>query len=340
MLNNEDNQEINEAQAKTRRGFFVGLLSGAVISTVLGKSQSARADVYGGDTASMTTFFVWVKSEYMIIAPYLKMIKENYDAVKGYVKDFNDFVSQFNTAMSWLLDLRTFLTQPQENIFYMQYRQIVEYYDNIMSQKNNDLLTFRLHHFNPVIIAKIDSTTEQIENLYNRARSIVAKNINKKDIKSSESGNNSTGLSIDIFGDNDEEINTNIRKRKEGRSLIRASNDSAKYIQAISNLQGIRESIKKIKNDILPQYMAKNKTKKSSMEAYNEMIFPKILDTLLLQTSMTIEMYQKHNDLLMILSNKAPLISDNETIVTRKHIKELLNQMKENGSELERNYIV
>lgn len=337
MLNNEDIHEINEAKEKTRRGFFLGLLSGAVVSTVLGKSQTAKADIYGGDTASMTTFFVWVKSEYLIIAPYLKAIKENYDAVKGYVKDFNDFVTQFNTAMTWLLDLRTFLTQPQQNIFYMQYRQMVEYYDSIMSQKNNDLLTFRLHHFNPVMIAKIDSTTAQIENLYSRAKSIIAKNMQTK--KDSKGNNNSDSDTSIFFQSSEEEINTNIRKTKKGRSLIRVSNDNAKYIQAISNLQGIRDSIKVIKSEILPEYMSKNKTKKSAMEVYNEMITPKILDTLLLQTSINIEMYQKYNDLLMILSNEAPLISENEKLVTKKEIKELLKQIKENGSELENSYL-
>lgn len=337
MLNSEDMYEINEAKEKTRRGFFLGLLSGAVVSTVLGKSQTAKADIYGGDTASMTTFFIWVKSEYLIIAPYLKTIKDNYDAVKGYVKDFNDFVTQFNTAMGWLLDLRTFLTQPQQNIFYMQYRQMVEYYDSIMKQKNNDLLTFRLHHFNPVMIEKIDSTTAQIENLFNRARAIVSKNMHSK----KEDGINPVDTSIfsQFSQGNEEEINTNIRKTKKGRTVIRMSNDNAKYIQAISNLQGIRESIKKIKNEILPKYMEKNKTKKSSMEVYNEMITPKILETLLLQTSINIEMYQKYNDLLMILSNEAPLISDNEKLVTRNEIKELLKQIKEDGSEIEKSFI-
>lgn len=312
-INHDENTNHGEnKEQKTRRGFFVGMVSGLVVSAMLGKSKTARADVVGTDTTAITGLWVWLKAEYVIIAPYIKAIKDNYDAVKGYVSSFNAFVSDFNGAMSWMQQAKVMLTEPQQNIFYQQYRQIAAYIDGIVKQKDNDLLSFRLHYFNPVLINKIDSMTGQIEGMYARAKNLV-----KKFDKS--------GMKFDPKVDP-------IRQTKEGKAAIRASNDQAKYVEAISKLYAIKDSKNEIQNTILKEYIAKNKTEKNSMEIYNEMLFPKVVDILLLQTSIQAEMYQKMNDFFMLFCKEDPIISDNERFVSRSEIKILMDQLKVSGS--------
>jgi hypothetical protein len=240
--------------------------------------------------------------------------------------------------MTWLYDVRKFLNEPQENVFYQQYKQIIKYYDDIMKQKNNDLLSFRLKYFHPVLINKIDSLSFQIEELYDRAVAIAKKSGYNDDKNNSNPSSNNT----DDKGDSvtskitsmfisEEEIDKKLRKTKRGRTAIRLANDNAKYLQASVTLQAIRSSIQEIQEKYLPDFMSKNKTTKNSMEIYNEMIFPKVLDAILLQTSINIETYQKFNDLLVMFTNQAPMVSDNEKMVTREHIKNLVNNIQINA---------
>lgn len=314
IYNNEEYKDKESESKSSRRGFFVGLVSGALASAVLGK-QTASADVVGADTAAITKMWLWMKAEYAIIAPYIKMIKDNVELTRGFVQDFNKFVTKFNTTMRWLQDVRTLLTEPKENVFYQQYKQIANYIDAILKQKDNDLLSFRLHYFNPVLISKIDSMMADLESMYNRGQEIVEKY--KK-----------SGGKFDSKTDE-------FRQTKQGKAAIRMSNDQAKYIESIVSVTAIRHSLKEIKEQKLPEYMSRNQTTKNSMEIYNEMISPKMLDAILLQTSIQCEIYQKLNDFFMILCKEDPVIADNEEFVSREQIKKFVNQMKADPSHRE-----
>lgn len=339
MLNNFTNEEQDEINAKkSRRKIFAAIATSLFVGAIISKPKNAYADVAGGDTSATLGLWAWLKAEYVVITPYIKAIKENYELAKGYVDNFNTFVGKFNTAMTWLYDVRKFLNEPQENAFYLQYQQIIKYYDDIMKQKNNDLLSFRLKYFHPVLINKIDSLSFQIEELYDRAVRIAKKSGYTDDKSNSNSSSNNTDGKDDSVTSkitnmfiSEEELDKKLRKTKRGRTAIRLANDNAKYLQASVTLQAIRSSVQEIQEKYLPDFMKKNKTAKNSMEIYNEMIFPKILDAILLQTSINIETYQKFNDLLVMFTNQAPMVSDNEKMVTREQIKNLVNNIQTNA---------
>ncbi|CAO1295310.1 unnamed protein product [Diamesa hyperborea] len=307
-------QKINEY---VNNVIFRGLVSGALASAVVGKA--AHADVVGTDTAAITGLGAWFQAKYLIVFPYIKMIKDNYEAVKGYVDDFNRFVTEFNKSMNWLKDVRTLLTEPQENVFYQQYKQIVDYIDGVLKQKDNDLLTFRLHYFNPILIAKIDSMTAQVEGLYSRAKSI-------------------TGTYKKSGGKFEPKIDE-VRQTKLGKLAIRISNDQAKYFEALSNIYAIKDSVKVIQSKLLPEFMKKNKSSKNSMEIYNEMILPKILDAVLNLNSIQVETYQKLNDIFMVLSKEEPIISDSEEFIKRDKIRKLIEQIQKSSLHNEEKFI-
>ena len=341
MLNNYTNNNDDDLnEKKSRRKMFATIATSLFVGAMLSKPKSAYADVAGSDTSATLGLWGWLKAEYMIIAPYIKTIKEHYELAKGFVNEYNKFVSSFNEKMQWLFDVRQFLREPQENIFYKQYMQLTKYYEDIMKQKDNDLLSFRLKYFHPVLINKIDSLAFQIEELYERAVKIAKKNgytDSSKDSNTDTGTSNSDGKQDDISSKisnmfmSDEEIDKKIRKTKRGRTAIRLANDNAKYLQASVTLQAIRSSIDEIQEEYLPNFIKMNKTTKNQMQIYNEMLFPKLLDAVLLQTSINIEAYQKFNDLLVMFTNQAPMVATNEKMVTRKHIEEMVNNIKTNG---------
>ncbi len=338
MLNNLNENDDDFSEKKSRRKMFAAIATSLFVGAVLSKPKNAYADVAGSDTAATTGLWAWLKTEYAIIAPYIKTIKEHYELAKGFVNDYNKFVSSFNEKMQWLFDVRQFLREPQENIFYKQYIQLIKYYEDIMKQKDNDLLSFRLKYFHPVLINKIDSLSFQIEELYERAVQIAKKSGYTDSSKDSDATKDPDSKQDDVASKitnmfmSDEEIDKKIRKTKRGRTAIRLANDNAKYLQASVTLQAIRSSINEIQDKYLPKFVKMNETTKNQMEIYNEMLFPKLLDAVLLQTSINIEAYQKFNDLLVMFTNQAPMVANNEKMVTRKHIEEMVNNIKTNGN--------
>jgi hypothetical protein len=349
-----EKKEINlekkkEVKKQDRRGFFSGILSVLAIGILVAPRKS-YGDAVGGDTTILGKISASIEAKYAIIAPYIKMLQEQLETAKNMFNLYNEFVRKFNTVMQWFDDLRKFMTQPQENIFYLQYLQIVNYFNNIMKQKNNDLLSFRLQTFNPVLISKIDSLGWQIENLGNRA-----KNIAKTYIKNGENSNSNSGNTGNSATDNST-INNEIdsilnkftnkeqedkitRSTKTGKAAIRASNDNAKYIEAIAKINAIKDSVGVIKEKHLPEYMRINKTEKNPMEIYNEMIFPKMFEAMVLQCSIQAEMYQKMNDLFLILTKEEPLVSSSEKLVSRNDIKNLVMDISKNASEVKNKYL-
>lgn len=335
MSNSQESEDKKEI--KSRRSLLSAFAGGFVASAIL-TSKKASADAVGGDTAAITSLWIWLKAEYAIIMPYIKSIKEHYDLAKGFVVEYNKFVKDFNESMQWLYDVRKLMTDPQENIFYQQYKQLSDYYNDIMKQKNNDLLSFRLKHLHPVMIRKIDSMAADIENIYDRAVRIAKKNgFSESKLKNDgeeQSNTNRSDMTEKIKGlfTSDDEIEKKIRTTKRGKIAIRLSNDNAKYFQASANLQAIRSSIEEIKKNYLPDFKLFNKSSKSQMELYNEMLFPKLIDAVLLQTSVNIETYQKFNDLLVMFTNQAPIVSANEKMVTRDDLKNLANSFLVTGN--------
>jgi len=95
MKNKEEleNNENQEKEEKSRRGFLKGVLFGAAASSVasglLGKSNQAYATP--DDTSILTEILAWLKTTWVTeVLPMIKMLKDWYDTIKGWINSWND----------------------------------------------------------------------------------------------------------------------------------------------------------------------------------------------------------------------------------------------------------
>lgn len=310
----ESKNQTTQTNQKTasRRGFLSGIVLGATAGVLLGgKTPSAKADVAGGDTAVLTDISIWLKTTWISqVLPALKMIKDWYDTVKSWIQSWNEFVTTFNRAMNLTQDVRNFLVRSDDNWFYQSYIQLRKYINNMM-KVDGDILKYRLHYYDPILIQKIDSTMFQIQYLSLRAKSMAQKYI-KMGAKPRS--------------------NDPIRETKEGKLAIRASNDLAKYLDSISRISAIRQTVENTKSKV-SELEKMNSSTENTAKIYHDLIAPQILEAALLQCSILSEIYMKMNDLFLMASKEDPLVSDQETIVQESDLKKLLfNLSKGNKS--------
>jgi len=129
-------------------------------------------------------------------------------------------------------DTRDFLTQKQDNWFYQTFVQTKEYINSMMSV-DGDILKYRLHYYEPILIAKIDSMIYQFDSLVSRAKSAANAYIKLGAQTNSQSQSDT------------------IRKTKEGKLAIRATTDQAKYLEAQSRLTSLKQTIESTKRNFL-----------------------------------------------------------------------------------------
>ncbi len=314
--NEFEDEKINSTQnespkeEKSRRGFLksvmFGAVAGSVASSVLGKSNQAYATP--DDTTILTEISTWLKTTWITeVLPLIKTIKDWYETVKGWINTWNEFVSTFNRGMGLAQDVRDFLTQKQDNWFYQSFVQLKEYINGMM-QVDGDILKYRLHYYEPILITKIDSMIFQFDNLVSRAKSAANAYVR-------------LGAKVDPKSDP-------IRQTKEGKLAIRSTTDQAKYLEAQSRLTSLKQTIESTKKQF-PDLLKMNTSTENSAKIFHDLIAPQMIETSLLQCSILTEIYAKLNDLFLMASKEDPIVSSNEKIVTQEDFKRVLNDLSQ-----------
>lgn len=292
-------------EKKSRRELLSGLVLGTLAGAMLGRQKPAFADAAGGDTAVLTEISTWLKTTYFSqILPLIKTLKEWYDTVKSWVQSWNDFVTTFNRLMSLSQDVHSFFIQKQDNWIYQSFVQLKEYI-NTMMKVDGDILKYRLHYYNPILIQRIDSTMFQIQWLAARAQAMAQKYIKAGAVPKTKDP---------------------IRETKEGKLAIRASNDLAKYLDSISRISAIRQTVENTKKQ-LSGLNSKNASTENAASIYHDLIAPQMLEAAVLQCSILSEIYLKLNDLFMMASKEEPFISEHEKIVQKADLKTFLEDL-------------
>ncbi|BBH54629.1 hypothetical protein [Fluviispira sanaruensis] len=332
-VNENQSAEVNEKSENlnnSRRGFLsLAFLAGAGIASVL-KEKVAKADPIGGDTAALTELTSWLKFQWAThIVPTAKTIKESYEMAKGWVEAWNGFVTAYNEAARFIQDGVTALTSPEENIFYLQLKQMIDYVDRILEYRGN-ILSFRLHYLNPVLMQKIDSYISMGQSFSRRARNLAMLQYYKKD--------------------NEDEItdaqrrdfmrrypNSNIE-----RASIRASNDIANYGYESLRIEALKDTVEFIKKEVTKYPIKPGKPgkgeapQKSRGQVFQELSAVTSVDIALQQTHLLNEINIKLTNLMMIMTQagQGPVISDNEQIVTKEMFAEIARKMQMSIKEI------
>lgn len=330
--NDENKKGLHSNDISTRRKLLgLAFLGGtALLASV--KEKSARADAVGGDTGVLTEISNWLKVTYNTqVAPTLTAVKDGYEVAKVWVDKWNSFVHAYNEAMNLVNDGIKALTTPQENIFYLQAKQMIDYVDKLLSQKGG-FLNFRLQYINPVLMQKIDSYLFQAETFAYRAQHLaMLKYFDKK---------------------NENEISN--EKKKEffekhypssniAKATIRVSNDIATYgIQSL-RIEALRQTVSALKNEVAtyPLYPGKPPLgmapQKSRGQVFQEVSSVTQVDIGLEQLTLLNEISMKLTNIMMIVSETGhgPIVSEKEGYVSKEMFNQAVSDIKKsaNGTE-------
>ena len=299
-------QEKNKSRRDFLSGFGIATGIAATISA-LGTHKKSYADIVGGDTAVLTEISIWLKTTWATqVIPLLKIIKDWYDTTKSWIGSWNEFVSKFNHGMSVAENIRNFLVRQEDNWLYQTYVQLKEYVNGMM-RIDGDIFKYRLHYLDPILIQKIDSMMFEIQSLVREAES-VAKSYGKQ--------------SDDSF----------FRQSKTGKSAIRATNDQAKYLESISRISAIRQTVESTKIK-LEEFSQKNQTMDNTGKLYRDLTSPQMLEVQLLQCSLLAEIYAKMNDFFLIMIQKDPIVTQKEKVLKPSDLKDFVQNLQNPNSQ-------
>lgn len=317
-----DNDNDNESGKTSRRNLLgLALLGGGALFSVI-KSQAAKADIVGADAAGITELALWLKSIYVTnILPTLKTIKDTYDTAKSWVDTWNTFVHDYNEAMDFVNDVLTTLTDPQENIFYLQLKQIIDYVDKMLSPQGG-FLKYRLRYLNPVLFQKLDSYIFQGESFNYRAQHLGMLKYFRQDDESKISDDKKKNFINNIFP------NTNMAK-----TAIRISNDIANYGVSALKIEALKQTVNEMKTAVgaipsQPGKPAKGMApQKSRGQVFQELSAVTHVDILLEQLTILNEISFKLTNLMLVNTEtgQGPFVSDKEGYIT----KEMFSKIKE-----------
>lgn len=308
---------------KTSRRNLLGLavLGGGVLFSAL-KSQTAKADIVGTDTAALTEITIWLKTTYTTsILPTLKTIKDTYDTAKSWVDKWNTFVHDYNEAMDFVNDALKAITEPQENIYYLQLKQMIDYVDKMLSPQGG-FLKYRLRYLNPVLFQKIDSYIFQGESFIYRAQHLGMLKYFKQEDESKISDEKKKNFINNIFP------NTNMAK-----TAIRTSNDIANYGVSALKIEALKQTINEMKTAVgaipsQPGKPAKGMApQKSRGQVFQELSAVTHVDILLEQLTILNEISFKLTNLMMVNTEtgQGPFVSEKEGYIT----KDMFSKIKE-----------
>lgn len=320
--------EENEFESKkTSRRNLLGLaaLGGGVLFSAL-KSQTAKADIIGTDTGAITELSIWLKTTYTTnVLPTLKIIKDSYETAKSWVNKWNEFVHDYNEAMDFVNDALKAITEPQENIYYLQLKQMIDYVDKMLSPQGG-FLKYRLRYFNPVLFQKIDSYIFQGESFIYRAQHLGMLKYFKQDDEKNISDEKKRNFINNIFP-----------KSNMAKAAIRTSNDIANYGVNSLKIEALKQTVNEMKTAVgsIPSNPGKPPKgmapQKSRGQVFQELSAVTHVDILLEQLTILNEISFKLTNLMMINTEagQGPIVSEKEGYVTQDmfaKIKESLFQ--------------
>lgn len=308
-------EEVQKKQGVTRR-MLAGIAVGAVVAAAVGSSKPASAEGPSEAQTAVNTGLL------------LTEMKKIYEQSKEWIGDWNSFVGNFNQSMQFAKDAYTMLTQPQNNIFYQQFKQMVDYVDTQLT-KGGNFLDYRLDYLYPVLFDKIDGMMLQVSNLNYRYKNLAIKGYFKDNPGADENDNNHQNASNTTYN------NSNI-----GKTIRRVSTDTANYgvtrakIEAYQSVSdGTKQSIINIplnpgppKNGEAPQ--------KSRGQIFQELSAPASMDIQIEQLRLLNEISMKLTNLMLVVSKigEPPIVADNEHVISSDAVKKIIQDDMSKGS--------
>lgn len=308
--------ETQKKQGVTRR-MLAGIAVGAVVAAAVGGSKSANAEGPSEAQTAVNTGLL------------LTEIKKIYEEAKEWVGEWNDFVSAFNQSMQFAKDAYTMITQPQNNIFYQQFKQMVDYVDTQLS-KGGNFLDYRLDYLYPVLFEKVDSMMLQVTNLNYRFKNLSMKKYFKDNPDADENDETHQNASHTTFS------NSNI-----GKTIRRVSTDTANYGVTRAKIQAFQSVSENIKQSILniplnPGPPKKNgeAPQKSRGQIFQELSAPLSID-------LQIETVRLLNEISMKLTNnmlvnakigEPPIVAENEHVISSDAVKKIIQDDMTKGT--------
>lgn len=308
-------EEVQKKHGITRR-MLAGIAVGAVVAAATSGSSKAMAE---GPSEAQTA---------LNTGTLVTEIKQIYEQTKEWIGDWNSFVGNFNQSMQFAKDAYTMLTQPQNNIFYQQFKQMVDYVDTQLT-KGGNFLDYRLDYLYPVLFDKIDGMMLQVSNLNYRYKNLAIKGYFKDNPSADENDNNHQNASNTTYN------NSNI-----GKTIRRVSTDTANYgvtrakIEAYQSVSdGTKQSIINIplnpgppKNGEAPQ--------KSRGQIFQELSAPASMDIQIEQLRLLNEISMKLTNLMLVVSKigEPPIVADNEHVISSDAVKKIIQDDMSKGS--------
>ncbi len=330
MENRRNDEKLNNENAThSRRSLFsLALIGGATALSIL-KSGKANADALGGDTGVLLEIKRWLETTHLAsIAPALDSINNGYSIAKGFVQDWNKFVSAYNQAAQFMHDGISMLTKPQENIFYQQLKQMIDYVDHILSYRGN-FLNFRLQYFHPVLFSKVDSMVFNVNSFVKRAKNLAI--LQYFDLKDEHL----------ITENHRREFEKKYPKSNAHKISVRVSNDVANYGYDALKIEAYKttvESLKKSINDypVNPGPPRKGEApQKSRGQVFQELSSVTSVDIALQQAHLLNEISIKLTNIMVLLTQTGhgPIVSEDEEIISNTKFNNMLSKAKESFKE-------
>jgi len=311
----ESQEEVQKKHGITRR-MLAGIAVGAVVAAATGGSKQASAE---GPSEAQTAVNTGV---------LISEIKQIYQQTKEWIGDWNTFVGTFNQSMQFAKDAYTMLTQPQNNIFYQQFKQMVDYVDTQLT-KGGNFLDYRLDYLYPVLFDKIDGMMLQVTNLNYRYKTLAIRSYFQDKPGADEN---------DPTHKNDS--NTKYDNSNIGKTIRRVSTDTADYgvtRAKIEAFQSVSENTKQSINNIpLNPGPPKNgeAPQKSRGQIFQELSAPASMDIQIEQLRLLNEISMKLTNLMLVMSKigEPPIVADNEQVVSSDVVKKIINNDMAKGT--------
>jgi hypothetical protein len=314
-MNVEDKN--NEEKVPSRR-MFASLALGAVVASVASISGTKKAHAEGPSEAQNAINTALILSE----------LKEVYKTSKEWVQNWNNFVGAFNQSIRFAKDAYTMINHPENNIFYQQFKQMVDYVDTQLNRGGN-FLDYHLDYLYPVLFDKIDSMMLQITNLNYRWKNLAMKEYLK---------NNPNGKEGD-----DGHPNTNYHDSNIGKLIRRISIDTGNNCLTRAKIQSFKCVSEEIKKSISNMPLNPGPPKegqapqKSRGQIFQELSGPVSLDIQIDQLKVLNEISMQLSNILLVMSKigEAPIVAENEQVISADQIKQIIKKMSAGSSNIQ-----